>query len=117
MGHRVEALSSITRAAPRHGQRAERVPASTPLRPRQLVERRPRLGAGVDGLQMELEGTAGHPNRQQRRLRTMLIGPPQRLIGTGLLAAGPTARTGWAEWSAAGRATREWASSTPAQTG
>ena len=27
----------------------------------------------------------------------------QRLIGTGLLAAGPTAWTGWAEWSAAGR--------------
>jgi len=26
----------------------------------------------------------------------------QRLIGTGLLAAGPTAWTGWAEWSAAG---------------
>jgi hypothetical protein len=29
----------------------------------------------------------------------------QRLIGTGLLVAGPTAWTGWAEWSAAG--TRE----------
>ena len=28
--------------------------------------------------------------------------PAQRLIGTGLLAAGPTAWTGWAEWSAAG---------------
>jgi uncharacterized membrane protein len=27
----------------------------------------------------------------------------QRLIGTGLLAAAPTAWTGWAEWSAAGR--------------
>lgn len=26
----------------------------------------------------------------------------QRLIGTGLIAAGPTAWTGWAEWSAAG---------------
>ncbi|WP_426562088.1 DUF2231 domain-containing protein [Angustibacter sp. McL0619] len=26
----------------------------------------------------------------------------QRLVGTGLLAAGPTAWTGWAEWSAAG---------------
>ena len=26
----------------------------------------------------------------------------QRLIGTGLLAAGPTAWTGWAEWSASG---------------
>jgi len=26
----------------------------------------------------------------------------QRLIGTGLLAAGPTAWTGWAEWAAAG---------------
>ncbi len=26
----------------------------------------------------------------------------QRLIGTGVLAAGPTAWTGWAEWSAAG---------------
>ena len=26
----------------------------------------------------------------------------QRLIGTGLLAVGPTAWTGWAEWSAAG---------------
>lgn len=26
----------------------------------------------------------------------------QRLIGTGLLAAGPTAWTGWSEWSAAG---------------
>ena len=26
----------------------------------------------------------------------------QKLIGTGLLAAGPTAWTGWAEWSAAG---------------
>lgn len=26
----------------------------------------------------------------------------RRLIGTGLLAAGPTAWTGWAEWSAAG---------------
>lgn len=32
-------------------------------------------------------------------------GPAQLLIGTGLLAAGPTAWTGWAEWSAAG--TRE----------
>ena len=28
--------------------------------------------------------------------------PAQRLIGTGLLAAGPTAWTGWAEWSQAG---------------
>lgn len=28
--------------------------------------------------------------------------PAQRLIGVGLLAAGPTAWTGWAEWSAAG---------------
>ncbi|WP_310964273.1 DUF2231 domain-containing protein [Nocardioides terrisoli] len=28
--------------------------------------------------------------------------PAQRLIATGLLAAGPTAWTGWAEWSAAG---------------
>jgi hypothetical protein len=28
--------------------------------------------------------------------------PAQRLIGTGLLAAGPTAWAGWAEWSAAG---------------
>ena len=28
--------------------------------------------------------------------------PAQRLIGTGLLAVGPTAWTGWAEWSAAG---------------
>jgi len=27
----------------------------------------------------------------------------QRLLATGLLAAGPTAWTGWAEWSAAGR--------------
>jgi hypothetical protein len=27
----------------------------------------------------------------------------QRLIGTGLLAVGPTAWTGWAEWSAAGQ--------------
>ena len=26
----------------------------------------------------------------------------QRLVGTGLLAVGPTAWTGWAEWSAAG---------------
>ncbi len=37
-----------------------------------------------------------------------LVGGPdssaaaQKLIGTGLLAAGPTAWTGWAEWSAAG---------------
>lgn len=29
-------------------------------------------------------------------------GPARRLIGTGLLAVGPTAWTGWAEWSAAG---------------
>ena len=29
--------------------------------------------------------------------------PAQSLVGTGLLAAGPTAWTGWAEWSAAGR--------------
>lgn len=29
--------------------------------------------------------------------------PAQRLIGTGLLAVGPTAWTGWAEWSAAGK--------------
>ena len=29
-------------------------------------------------------------------------GSAQRLIGTGLLVAGPTAWTGWAEWSAAG---------------
>ena len=28
--------------------------------------------------------------------------PAQSLVGTGLLAAGPTAWTGWAEWSAAG---------------
>jgi len=28
--------------------------------------------------------------------------PAQRLIGTGLLAVGPTAWTGWAEWSQAG---------------
>ena len=28
--------------------------------------------------------------------------PARRLIGTGLLAVGPTAWTGWAEWSAAG---------------
>lgn len=28
--------------------------------------------------------------------------PAQRLVGTGLLAVGPTAWTGWAEWSAAG---------------
>ncbi len=28
--------------------------------------------------------------------------PAQRLLGVGLLAAGPTAWTGWAEWSAAG---------------
>jgi len=28
--------------------------------------------------------------------------PAQRLIGTGLLAVGPTAWSGWAEWSAAG---------------
>src|SRR6478735_3256423 len=38
-----------------------------------------------------------------------LVGGPQssaaaqRLIGTGLLAVGPTAWTGWAEWSAAGQ--------------
>jgi hypothetical protein len=37
-----------------------------------------------------------------------LVGGPdsstaaQKLVGTGLLAAGPTAWTGWAEWSAAG---------------
>jgi hypothetical protein len=29
-------------------------------------------------------------------------GAARRLVGTGLLAAGPTAWTGWAEWSAAG---------------
>jgi hypothetical protein len=29
-------------------------------------------------------------------------GPAQRLIGAGLLAAGPTAWTGWAEWSTTG---------------
>ena len=29
-------------------------------------------------------------------------GSAQRLVGTGLLAAAPTAWTGWAEWSAAG---------------
>jgi hypothetical protein len=40
-------------------------------------------------------------------LLDLLAGPDssaaaQRLIGAGLLAAGPTAWTGWAEWSAAG---------------
>ncbi len=75
------------------------------------------FGSGARGslLRGEWLGHAVHPLLTDLVLGTWssatvldLIGgpdsavPAQRLIGTGLLAVGPTAWTGWAEWSAAG---------------
>ncbi len=75
------------------------------------------FGAGTRGsvLRGEWLGHAVHPLLTDVVLGTWtsasvldVIGGPdsaaaaQRLIGTGLLAAGPTAWTGWAEWSEAG---------------
>lgn len=75
------------------------------------------FGAGTRAsvLRGEWLGHAVHPMLTDVALGTWtsaslldLLGGPhssaaaQRLIGTGLLAAGPTAWTGWAEWSAAG---------------
>lgn len=74
------------------------------------------FGSGVRGsvLRGDWLGHALHPVLTDVTLGTWtsatvldLFGPPgssaaaQRLIGTGLAAAGPTAWTGWAEWSAA----------------
>ncbi len=75
------------------------------------------FGTGTRGsvLRGEWLGHAVHPMLTDVAIGTWtsasvldLLGGPdssaaaQRLIGTGLLAAGPTAWTGWAEWSAAG---------------
>jgi hypothetical protein len=75
------------------------------------------FGSGVRGsvLRGDWLGHAVHPLLTDLALGTWtsaslldLFGGPgsppaaQQLIGTGLLAAGPTAWTGWAEWSAAG---------------
>ena len=75
------------------------------------------FGSGTRGavLRGEWLGHAVHPLLTDVVLGTWtsasvldLVGGPdssaaaQRLVGTGLLAAGPTAWTGWAEWSAAG---------------
>lgn len=75
------------------------------------------FGAGVRGsvLRGEWLGHALHPLLTDVALGTWTsaslldlaggrdsLTSAQRLIGTGLLAAGPTAWTGWAEWSAAG---------------
>jgi hypothetical protein len=75
------------------------------------------FGTGARGsvLRGEWLGHAIHPALTDLALGTWtsasvldLLGGPgasaasQRLIGTGLLAVGPTAWTGWAEWSAAG---------------
>lgn len=72
-------------------------------------------GTRASVLRGEWLGHAVHPMLTDVALGTWtsatlldLLGGPdssaaaQRLIGTGLLAAGPTAWTGWAEWSAAG---------------
>jgi uncharacterized membrane protein len=75
------------------------------------------FGSGTRGsvLRGEWLGHAVHPTLTDVTLGTWmsatvldLVGgaqssdAAQRLIGTGLLTAGPTAWTGWAEWSAAG---------------
>jgi hypothetical protein len=75
------------------------------------------FGSGARGsvLRGEWLGHAIHPALTDLTLGTWtsasvldLLGGPgssaasRRLIGTGLLAVGPTAWTGWAEWSAAG---------------
>jgi hypothetical protein len=72
-------------------------------------------GTRASVLRGEWLGHAVHPLLTDVELGTWtsaglldLLGGPdssaaaQKLIGTGLLAAGPTAWTGWAEWSAAG---------------
>ena len=72
-------------------------------------------GARASVLRGEWLGHAVHPMLTDVAIGTWtsasvldLLGGPhssaaaQRLIGTGLLAAGPTAWTGWAEWAAAG---------------
>jgi predicted membrane protein DUF2231 len=93
--------------------------ASALDRPVRALERPVRnlFGSGVQGsvLRGEWLGHAIHPLLTDVTLGSWtsatvldLVGGPdssiaaQRLVGTGLLAAGPTAWTGWAEWSAAG---------------
>ncbi len=88
-------------------------------RPVQALEPtiRAAFGSGTRGavLRGEWLGHAVHPLLTDVVLGTWtsaslldLVGGPdssaaaQRLVGAGLLAAGPTAWTGWAEWSAAG---------------
>jgi uncharacterized membrane protein len=87
-----------------------------PVRALEPVIQNP-FGSGARGsaLRGEWLGHAIHPALTDFALGTWtsaslldLVGGPdssgaaQRLIGTGLLAAGPTAWTGWAEWSEAG---------------
>jgi hypothetical protein len=93
--------------------------ASALDRPVRALERPVRnvFGSGVHGsvLRGEWLGHAVHPLLTDVALGSWtsatvldLVGGPdssvaaQKLVGTGLLAAGPTAWTGWAEWSAAG---------------
>jgi len=88
-------------------------------RPVRVLERPVRnlFGSGVQGsvLRGEWLGHAIHPLLTDVTLGSWtsatlldLVGgsdssaAAQRLVGTGLLAAAPTAWTGWAEWSAAG---------------
>jgi hypothetical protein len=88
-------------------------------RPVQALEPRVRawFGSGARGsvLRGEWLGHAVHPVLTDVVIGTWtsatvldLLGGPgmsaaaQKLVGTGLLAVGPTAWTGWAEWSAAG---------------
>jgi hypothetical protein len=93
--------------------------ASTLDRPVRALERPVRnlFGSGMQGSVLcgEWLGHAVHPLLTDVALGSWtsatvldLVGGPdssvaaQKLVGTGLLAAGPTAWTGWAEWSAAG---------------
>jgi hypothetical protein len=93
--------------------------ASALDRPVRALERPVRnlFGSGARGsvLRGEWLGHAIHPLLTDVTLGSWtsatvldLVGGPdssiaaQRLVGTGLLTAGPTAWTGWAEWSAAG---------------
>ena len=90
------------------------------------------FGTGTRGsvLRGEWLGHAVHPLLTDVVLGTWtsatvldLVGGPdsstaaRRLIGTGLLAVGPTAWTGWAEWSGQASATSASASSTRRPTG
>ena len=72
-------------------------------------------GTRASGTAGRLAGPRGPPGADRRRARhldlchparpvrgTRVLRPAKRLIGIGLLAVGPTAWTGWAEWSAAG---------------